>query len=30
MAKLQVYRTQFETLKMNEDEDIAKLFLRVD
>lgn len=30
MTKLQVYRTQFETLKMNEDEDIAKLFLRID
>lgn len=30
MAKLQVYRTQFETLKMNEDEDIAIFILRVD
>lgn len=30
MAKLQMYRPQFDTLKMNEDEDIAILFLRVD
>jgi len=28
-AKLQVYRAQFENLKMNDDEDIASLFLRV-
>ena len=27
-AKLQVYRAQFENLKMNDDEDIASLFLR--
>lgn len=30
IAKLQVYRMHFETLKMNEDEHIAKLFLRFD
>lgn len=30
MAKLQVYRMQFQTLKMNEDEDISNFFLRVD
>ena len=29
MAKLQAHRTQFENLKMNEDEDIAAFFLRV-
>lgn len=29
MAKLQAYRTQFENLKMNEDEDVASLFLNV-
>ena len=29
MAKLQVYRTQFETLKMNKDEDIVNFFIRV-
>ena len=29
MAKLQAHRTQFENLKMNEDEDIVALFLRV-
>ena len=29
MAKLQAYRTQFENLKMNEDEDIVAFFLRV-
>ena len=28
-AKLQVYRAQFENLKMNDDEDIASFFLRV-
>ena len=28
-AKLQVYRAQFENLKMNDDEDIANFFLRV-
>ena len=28
-AKLQVYRTQFENIKMNEEEDVASLFLRV-
>ena len=27
--KLQVYRAQFENLKMNDDEDIASFFLRV-
>lgn len=30
MAKLQVYRNQFEMLEMNENEDIAKFILRVD
>ena len=30
IAKLEVYRMQFETLKMNEDENIAKFFLIVD
>ena len=29
IAKLQVYRAQFENLKMNDDEDIASFFLRV-
>ena len=29
-AKLQMYRPQFQTLKMHEDEDIAKFFLRFD
>ena len=29
MAKLQAHRTQFENLKINEDVDIAALFLRV-
>ena len=29
MAKLQAYRTQFENLKMNEDEDVASFFLKV-
>ena len=28
-AKLQVYRAQFENLKMNDDEDVGKFFLRV-
>ena len=28
-AKLQVYRAQFENIKMNDDEDIANFFLRV-
>ena len=28
-AKLQVYRAQFENLKMNDDEDISSFFLRV-
>lgn len=28
MAKLQVYRMQFDTLKMNEYEDIAKFFFK--
>ena len=28
-AKLQVYRAQFENLRMNDDEDIASFFLRV-
>ena len=28
-AKLQVYRAQFENIKMNEEEDVASLFLRV-
>ena len=27
-AKLQVYRAQFENIKMNEEEDVASLFLR--
>ena len=29
IAKLQVYRAQFENIKMNDDEDIASFFLRV-
>ena len=29
MAKIQAHRTQFENLKMNEDEDIAAFFLSV-
>ena len=29
MAKIQAHRTQFENLKMNEDEDINAFFLRV-
>ena len=29
IAKLQVYRAQFENIKMNYDEDIASFFLRV-
>ena len=28
-AKLQVYRAQFENLKMNDDEDVGSFFLRV-
>ena len=28
-AKLQVYRAQFENIKMNEEEDVANFFLRV-
>ena len=28
-AKLQAYRAQFENVKMNEDEDVASLFLKV-
>ena len=29
MAKLQVYRAQFENIKMNEEEDVASFFLKV-
>ena len=29
IAKLQVYRAQFENIKMNDDEDISSFFLRV-
>ena len=29
IAKLQVYRAQFENIKMNEEEDVASFFLRL-
>ena len=30
IAKLQFYRAQFENIKMNDDEDIASFFLKVE